>query len=544
MKQANAIGSSVTRHRQVLRVRLLRKREGRTLPLILALAVIASTTPILTGYSLGADQPTAASAEPGPAPGAATPKELEELVSPIALYPDLLVARILVASTYPDQVVEAHNWLQENSKLPHEQLAAQVNAQPWDPSIKSLAQFSPVLQTMSDSLAWTSALGEAYYNQPDDVMAAIQALRSRAVEAGTLKSSAQQKVEVQPAPAPVSSEGQAQPAAQQQTVIIQPAQQDVVYAPQYDPATAYGAPVQAPVGYTGTEVLATGLLAFGTGMALGALINEDDDDWDCGWSDGGGSVHYNNNVYVSNSPVPPRGNGNYPARPPAANRPGGVGGAGGVGRPGGVGGAGGIGGPGGVGRPGGVGGPGSVGGPGGVGRPGGVGGPGNVGGPGGVGGRPPSVRGTGPSTRPYNPSTARKYAANNPNIAKPTFPKTESLPNSSALGNSQRNPGQNQPARASTRPAQPANRMASNGPATANRANNQQRGFGGGADTRGGRNGAFGGYQPGGRAQASSNRGRSSVGGGGGRGGGGRGGRGGGGGGGRGGRGGGGGRRR
>ena len=344
MKHAMTIGSSVTQHRQVLRVKLLKKREGRTLPLILAVAVIASTTPMLTGYSFGADQPAAASAQPGPAPGAATQKELEELVSPIALYPDLLVARILVASTYPDQVVEAHKWLQENSKLPHEQLAAQVNAQPWDPSIKSLAQFSPVLQTMSDSLAWTSALGEAYYNQPDDVMAAIQALRSRAVEAGALKTTAQQKVEVQPAPPPVSSGGEAQPAAQQQTVIIQPAQQDVVYAPQYDPATAYGAPVQAPVGYTGTEMLATGLLSFGAGMALGALINEDDDDWDCGWSDGGGgSVHYNNNVYVSNSPVPPRGNGNYPARPPAANRPGGVGGAGGewVG-PGSVGGPGGV----------------------------------------------------------------------------------------------------------------------------------------------------------------------------------------------------------
>src|SRR5271167_3171002 len=384
MKKAMTIrssGSSLTHHRHILRARLLGKREGRSLPLILAVAVIVSTSPTLTGYSFGAGQPAAASAQPGPAPGAATQQELEELVSPIALYPDLLVARILVASTYPDQVVEAHGWLQQNASLPHDQLAAQVNAQPWDPSVKSLAQFSPVLQTMSDSLAWTSALGEAYYNQPDDVMQAIQSLRSRAVEAGTLKSTAQQKVEVQPAPPPVSSEGEAQPAAQQQTVIIQPAQQDVVYAPQYNPETAYGAPVQAPAGYTGTEMLATGLLSFGAGMALGALFNEDDDDWDCGWSDGGGgSVHYNNNVYVSNSPVPPRGNGNYPARPPAANRPGGVGGAGGVGRPGGVGGAGGVG------RPGGVGGPGSVSGPGGAGRPGGVGGPGGAGGPGGIGG--------------------------------------------------------------------------------------------------------------------------------------------------------------
>ena len=171
-------------------MRLLERREGRLLPLIVAVAVIVSTSPTLTGYSFAADQPATASAEPGPAPGAATQQELEELVSPIALYPDLLVARILVASTYPDQVVEAHQWLQQNSGLPREQLAAQVNAQPWDPSIKSLAQFSPVLQTMSDSLAWTSALGEAYYNQPDEVMKAIQTMRSRAVEAGTLKSTA------------------------------------------------------------------------------------------------------------------------------------------------------------------------------------------------------------------------------------------------------------------------------------------------------------------------------------------------------------------
>jgi len=161
-----------------VRVRLLKRREGRLLPFIGAVAIIISTSPTLSGYSFGADQPAATSAEPGPAPGAATPQELEELVSPIALYPDLLVARILAASTYPDQVVEFHEWLQQNSGLPREQLAAQVNAQPWYPTIKSLAQFSPVLQTMNDSLAWTSALGEAYYNQPDEVMKAIQSTYS------------------------------------------------------------------------------------------------------------------------------------------------------------------------------------------------------------------------------------------------------------------------------------------------------------------------------------------------------------------------------
>src|SRR5271169_744123 len=98
MKKAMTTGSSANHHRQVVRVRLLERREGRLLPLILAVAVVVSTSPTLTGFSFGADQPATASIEPGPAPGAATQKELEELVSPIALYPDLLVARILVAS--------------------------------------------------------------------------------------------------------------------------------------------------------------------------------------------------------------------------------------------------------------------------------------------------------------------------------------------------------------------------------------------------------------------------------------------------------------
>jgi hypothetical protein len=137
----------------------------------------------------------------------ATAQQLEELVSPIALYPDVLIAQVLAGSTYPTQVVEADQWLKANSKLSSDQLAAAVNAQQWDPSIKSLTQFPPVLNTMSESLAWTSALGEAYYNQPADVMNAIQSLRNRAVGAGTLKSTSELKVEVQPAPAPAAVQG-------------------------------------------------------------------------------------------------------------------------------------------------------------------------------------------------------------------------------------------------------------------------------------------------------------------------------------------------
>src|SRR5260370_7979114 len=123
---------------------------------------------------------------------------------------------------------------------------------------------------MNDSLAWTSALGEAYYNQPADVMNAIQVLRNMAVNAGTLKSTDQQKVEVQPAPP--AAQGSAQPSVQQ-TVIIQPAQPNTVYVPQYNPTTAYGPPVAAPAGYSGSDLLLTGVLSFGAGILLGSLIN-------------------------------------------------------------------------------------------------------------------------------------------------------------------------------------------------------------------------------------------------------------------------------
>src|SRR5271163_3166544 len=314
-------------------MRLLARPKGRSLPLILAAAVLLSTSPMLTGCSRGEDQPAAAPSaepsvapaappaappspaaevEPGPPPGAATADELQELVSPIALYPDPLVAQILAGSTYPMQVVEADRWLKQNPNLTGDALAQQVNQQPWDPSIKSLTQFPTVLQTMNDSLSWTSALGEAYYSQPADVMDAIQVLRNKAIDAGNLKTTPQQKVEVQPAPS--AQPGNTQPAVQQ-TVIISPAQPSTVYVPQYNPTTAYGAPVPAPAGYSGSDLLLTGVLSFGAGMLLGSLINDGHNNWNCGWYGGGGSsVKYNNNVYVTNNNV-------YPGRPPGYRPP-------------------------------------------------------------------------------------------------------------------------------------------------------------------------------------------------------------------------------
>ena len=399
MSNVAFVKSSVNRRRCFSRTKLLSRPEGRSLPLILAVAVMVSTSPMVTGCSRGDDQPTAApsspasasveatpapapppaaAAEPGPPPGAATAQELQELVSPIALYPDVLVAQILAGSTYPTQVVEADRWLKQNPNLSGDQLASQVNQQAWDPSVKSLTQFPSVLQAMNDSLAWTSALGEAYYNQPADVMNAIQVLRNMAVNAGTLKSTDQQKVEVQPTPP--AAQGGAQPAVTQ-TVIIQPAQPNTVYVPQYNPTSAYGAPVPPPPGYTGSDLLLTGVLSFGAGILLGSLINNGHNHWGCNWypyGGGGSSVHYNNNVYVTNNNV-------FPGRPPGYRPPNG-------GYP----------------RPGYPSQPKPY--------------PGN---------KPPYNAGGGinrpnnggiPTTRPYNPATARPA---NPNIAKPNFPKPE-----------------------------------------------------------------------------------------------------------------------
>ncbi len=105
---------------------------------------------------------------------------LEQLVAPIALYPDALVAQILAASTYPAEVVEAWRWTQGHSGLEGQELADALNPQPWDPSVKALTQFPSVLDSMNQNLAWTSALGDAYVNQPDEVLNAVQVLRQRA----------------------------------------------------------------------------------------------------------------------------------------------------------------------------------------------------------------------------------------------------------------------------------------------------------------------------------------------------------------------------
>src|SRR5579864_439568 len=155
-----------------------------------------------------------------------TPEQLQQLVAPIALYPDELVAEVLAAATYPTQVVEADRWLQDNKNLQGKQLADAVNKQPWDSSVKALTEFPSVLANMDKNLSWTSSLGDAYMNQQKDVMDAVQVMRQRAEAAGNLKSNSQEKVQ-----------------KKRKTVIIEPANPEVVYVPAYDPWIVYGAPL-------------------------------------------------------------------------------------------------------------------------------------------------------------------------------------------------------------------------------------------------------------------------------------------------------------
>src|SRR5277367_2604720 len=152
----------------------------------------AQTAPAQTAPDQGATDQSAAAA--APAYTQQTAEQLQQLVAPIALYPDSLVAQILAASTFPEQVVEADRWVQANPDLKGTDLGNAADQQPWDPSVKALTAFPSVLGNMDKNLSWTSSLGDAYYNQQKEVMDAVQAMRRKAQQAGNLKSSQQQTV--------------------------------------------------------------------------------------------------------------------------------------------------------------------------------------------------------------------------------------------------------------------------------------------------------------------------------------------------------------
>jgi len=284
------------------------------------LIALLALMPMLNGCDQSSGQeptktsPSGAGNAPAPAATYAkpSPDELYQLVAPIALFPDNLVAQVLAASTYPDQVATANTWLKQNTKLKGDDLTKAIDKQPWDVSVKGLTQFPDVVNQMASNLSWTSALGDAYFNIPQDVMNAVQVMRQRASQAGNLKSNAQQKVTTEPATPPqAQASSSQQPTVVQapaQTIVVQPAQPQVVYVPSYNPTVVYGTPVAVYPGYappppppsTG-EVVAAGLISFGIGMAVGAAMSNSWgwNSWGCGWHNS--TVVYNRNVYVSNS---------------------------------------------------------------------------------------------------------------------------------------------------------------------------------------------------------------------------------------------------
>jgi hypothetical protein len=232
------------------------------------------------------DAQTPAQAQQGPQYAPQTPDQLQQLVAPIALYPDSLVAQILAASTFPEQVVEADRWVQAHPNLKGDALAQAVDQQPWDPSVKALTAFPSVLGNMDKNISWTSTLGDAYYNQEQDVMDAVQVMRQKAEAAGNLKTTQQQTVTTQGS-----------------TVIVRPAAPDVVYVPAYNPWLVYGGPIVAWPGWYPYPGIWYGgpYLSFGIGFGIGFYGG-----YGWGWNHWGYDWHnhyatYNHSRYYSQS---------------------------------------------------------------------------------------------------------------------------------------------------------------------------------------------------------------------------------------------------
>ena len=259
------------------------------LPRVSALNVRSLVAILCVGLLVPADVPLWAQEQAQTAaPQAPAPKipgdQLDALVAPIALYPDPLLSQTLVASTYPLEIVQLQQWLVKNPKLKDKELAEAVKKQSWDPSVQSMAALPDVVKRLSDDIAWTTDLGNAFLAQQDDVMDAVQRMRKKAMDKGNLKSSEQQKVETKVV-------------ENKTVVVVEQANPQVVYVPSYNPTVVYGPPVYAypPISYPPPGYYAAGMaISFGVGVAMGAM-------WSGGWGYNTGWHGGGNNVYVNNN---------------------------------------------------------------------------------------------------------------------------------------------------------------------------------------------------------------------------------------------------
>ena len=234
-----------------------------------------------------ADQPGTAGPQAPPQAALQSAEQLQQLVAPIALYPDSLIAQILPAASYPEQVVDAQRWMAQHKDLTGDSLAKAVDGQSWDASVKALTQFPAVLANMNQNLAWTSELGDAYVNQQQELSQAVQTMRARAKQAGNLNTTPQEQVDTNG-----------------QTIVIQPAAGNVVYVPQYDPWLVYGAPLAIfPGWYPCPGLFLDGPgIGFGLGFDIGFFggFGWSWPRWGFDWHRGG-RVVYNHNSYISRS---------------------------------------------------------------------------------------------------------------------------------------------------------------------------------------------------------------------------------------------------
>ena len=184
-------------------------------------------------------------------------EELDQMLAPIALYPDSLLAQIFMASTYPLEVVQAERWVKQNAHLQGDDLAVALESQRWDPSVKSLLNFPRVLAMMSEELEWTTNLGDAFLAQEADVLGTVQRLRAKAQAAGNLQTTTEQQVIVE-----------------QQVIRIESVSPQIVYVPTYNPTVVYGPwwyPTYPPhYYYPPGYVAGTALFSFGSGVVVGS----------------------------------------------------------------------------------------------------------------------------------------------------------------------------------------------------------------------------------------------------------------------------------
>lgn len=300
---------------------------------LLLTALSVATLGTLAGCQRQAPADEASAAAPAPAastePSTAaayqppTAEQLYALVSPIALFPDKLVALTLAASTHPDDVHAARGFLEDKRNLSGSALIDAADGEPWDPSVKALVAFPAVVDQLDGHGDWTAALGAAYAAEPTDVLNAIQVMRQRARAHGSLSDTPQQTIRVTETPAPTTVVDERRVVdAPAQTIEIEPAQSDVVYVPSYDPDVVYGEPVYSRVytterwyepGPSRGDLVATGLLSFGAGVLVGELFAHGHHDHPWGWNAwqtswggprGGGygrlAVVYDNHPYVVN----------------------------------------------------------------------------------------------------------------------------------------------------------------------------------------------------------------------------------------------------